>query len=175
MPLLLLSTDKQCILSNFIYNSTAMFLLKTLYPGRDSNPGLLVPEADAMSTAPRRQGNFVQNLVFDRLCVVRQLKSKICRICVVRQKLKLFNCQTAQNLSGPIKFCKKKCKKRKRFNKARAVVKFEKIFFLNILNEILLQIFFTGIIFHDWQQLIRDLYCIHRVKSTLFIKSTRVL
>jgi hypothetical protein len=30
--------------------------LKNLIPLRDSNPGLLVPEADAMSTAPRRQG-----------------------------------------------------------------------------------------------------------------------
>jgi hypothetical protein len=30
--------------------------LKTLHaPWRDSNPGLLVPEADAMSIAPRRQ------------------------------------------------------------------------------------------------------------------------
>jgi hypothetical protein len=26
-------------------------------PWRDSNPGLLAPEADVMSTAPRRQGN----------------------------------------------------------------------------------------------------------------------
>jgi hypothetical protein len=30
--------------------------LKTLYPGRDLKPGLFVPEADAMSTAPRRPG-----------------------------------------------------------------------------------------------------------------------
>jgi hypothetical protein len=30
---------------------------KNLIPWRDLNPGLLVPEADAMSTAPRRQGN----------------------------------------------------------------------------------------------------------------------
>jgi hypothetical protein len=41
------STHKQCILSHFLTN---------LIPWRDSNPGLLVPEADAMSTAPRRQG-----------------------------------------------------------------------------------------------------------------------
>jgi hypothetical protein len=47
------STHKQCILSHFIHNSTAMFFLKNLIPLRDSNPGLLVPEADAMSTAPR--------------------------------------------------------------------------------------------------------------------------
>jgi hypothetical protein len=30
--------------------------LKTLYPGGLRNPGLLVPEADAASTAPRPQG-----------------------------------------------------------------------------------------------------------------------
>jgi hypothetical protein len=30
--------------------------LKNFLPWRDSNPGLLVPEVDAMSTAPRRQG-----------------------------------------------------------------------------------------------------------------------
>jgi hypothetical protein len=30
--------------------------LKNLIPWRDPNPGHLVPEADAMSTAPRRQG-----------------------------------------------------------------------------------------------------------------------
>jgi hypothetical protein len=56
------SFSKQCILSHFIHNSTARYVsLKTLFPQnlipwRDSNPGLLVPEADAMSTAPRRQG-----------------------------------------------------------------------------------------------------------------------
>jgi hypothetical protein len=33
--------------------------LKTLYPVRDLNLGLLVPEADAMSTALRRQGEFL--------------------------------------------------------------------------------------------------------------------
>jgi hypothetical protein len=30
--------------------------LKNLIPWRDSNTGLLISEADAMSTAPRRQG-----------------------------------------------------------------------------------------------------------------------
>jgi hypothetical protein len=30
---------------------------KNLIPWRDSNPGLLAPEADAMPTAARRQGN----------------------------------------------------------------------------------------------------------------------
>jgi hypothetical protein len=50
-----LSTHKQCILSHFIHHSAAMFP-KNLIPSWDSNPGLLVPEADAMSTPPRRQG-----------------------------------------------------------------------------------------------------------------------
>jgi hypothetical protein len=39
---------------HFIHNSTA--IPKSLLPWRDSNQGLLVPEVDAMSTAPRRQG-----------------------------------------------------------------------------------------------------------------------
>jgi hypothetical protein len=55
MPLFLLSTHKQCILSHFIQNSIAVFPKNPL-PCRYLNPGLLVPEADAMSTAPRRQG-----------------------------------------------------------------------------------------------------------------------
>jgi hypothetical protein len=57
MPLFLLSTHKQCSLSHFIHKSTAMYVsLKNLKPWWDSNPGLLIPEADAMSTVPRRQG-----------------------------------------------------------------------------------------------------------------------
>jgi hypothetical protein len=52
MPLFLLSTHKQC---HFIHNSTAMYP-ENLIPLRDSNLGLLVLEADAMSSAPRRQG-----------------------------------------------------------------------------------------------------------------------
>jgi hypothetical protein len=57
MPLFLLSMHKQRIFSNFINTSTAMYLYfpKNLTLWWDSNPGLLVPEADAMSTAPRRQ------------------------------------------------------------------------------------------------------------------------
>jgi hypothetical protein len=51
MPLFI-STHKQCMLSYFIHNSTALFP-KNLIPWRDSNPGLLVPEVDAMSTGPR--------------------------------------------------------------------------------------------------------------------------
>jgi hypothetical protein len=56
MPLFLLSTHKQCILSHFINNSTATYIPKNLIPWQDLNPGLLVPEADTMYTAPRRQG-----------------------------------------------------------------------------------------------------------------------
>jgi hypothetical protein len=41
--------------------------LKNLIPWWDSNPGLLVPEADAMSTAPRRQGTLVEDVTSD-LC-----------------------------------------------------------------------------------------------------------
>jgi hypothetical protein len=37
---------------------------KNLIPWRDLNPGLLVPEADAMSTAPRRQGWTLNNLLY---------------------------------------------------------------------------------------------------------------
>jgi hypothetical protein len=36
---------------------------KKLVSSRDSNPDLLVPEADAMSTEPRRQGMRVTNVV----------------------------------------------------------------------------------------------------------------
>jgi hypothetical protein len=38
-----------------IHNNIALFFLKTW---RDSNPGLDVSEADAMSSATRRQGKF---------------------------------------------------------------------------------------------------------------------
>jgi hypothetical protein len=41
-----------------LYTTALLYFPKNLIPWRDSNPGLLVPEADAMSTAPRRQGNF---------------------------------------------------------------------------------------------------------------------
>jgi hypothetical protein len=37
---------------------------KNLMPWRDSNPGLLVPEAGAMSTAPRRRGLVLLILIF---------------------------------------------------------------------------------------------------------------
>jgi hypothetical protein len=57
MPLLLLSTHKQCILSHF-YTTALRCFPKNLIPWRGLNPGLLVPEVDAMSIAPCRQGTF---------------------------------------------------------------------------------------------------------------------
>jgi hypothetical protein len=43
-----------------ILHKTALLCFpKKRIPWRDSNPGLLVPEADAMSTAPRRQGDII--------------------------------------------------------------------------------------------------------------------
>jgi hypothetical protein len=44
MPIKSFYTQQHCYVS-----------LKNLIPWRDSNPGLLDPEADAMSTAPRSQ------------------------------------------------------------------------------------------------------------------------
>jgi hypothetical protein len=41
---------------------------KNLLPWWDSNPGLLVPEADEMSTAPRRQGK--GKLLTNRLLII---------------------------------------------------------------------------------------------------------
>jgi hypothetical protein len=38
-----------------LYTTALLCLPKNLIPWRDSNPGLLVPEADAMSTASRRR------------------------------------------------------------------------------------------------------------------------
>jgi hypothetical protein len=54
-----LHVDKETPLPVFSFFTTVKALLcvpKNLIPWRDSNQGLLVPEADAMSTAPRRQG-----------------------------------------------------------------------------------------------------------------------
>jgi hypothetical protein len=39
-----------------LYTTALLCFPKNLIPWRVSNPGLLVPEADSMSTAPRRQG-----------------------------------------------------------------------------------------------------------------------
>jgi hypothetical protein len=44
-------------ISPFQHTTALLCFPKNLIPLRDSNPGLLVPEADAMSTAPRYQGN----------------------------------------------------------------------------------------------------------------------
>jgi hypothetical protein len=38
-----------------LFTTTLLCFPKNLIPWQDSNPGLLVPEADAMSIAPRRQ------------------------------------------------------------------------------------------------------------------------
>jgi hypothetical protein len=49
------SIHRHCILSH-LYTTALLFFPKNLIPWLDSNPGLLVPEADAMSTAPSSQG-----------------------------------------------------------------------------------------------------------------------
>jgi hypothetical protein len=54
MPLFLLFKTPTMHIKPF-YTALLCFP-KNLTPWWDSNPGLLVPEADAMSTAPRRQG-----------------------------------------------------------------------------------------------------------------------
>jgi hypothetical protein len=43
--------------SFYMYTTALLCFPKNLIPWRDSNPGLLVPERDAMSTAPRHQGD----------------------------------------------------------------------------------------------------------------------
>jgi hypothetical protein len=51
-----------------ILNTTALQCFpKNPIPWRDSNPGPLIPEADAMSTAPRCQGDIwqLENQCFD--------------------------------------------------------------------------------------------------------------
>jgi hypothetical protein len=50
-------TNNAYYVSHCTRNSTAMFH-KNLIPRRDSNPGLLVPDTNAMSTAPHCQGKF---------------------------------------------------------------------------------------------------------------------
>jgi hypothetical protein len=47
----------------FLYTTALLCYPLKLIPWQDSNPGPLVPEANAMSTAPRRQGYFGQFLV----------------------------------------------------------------------------------------------------------------
>jgi hypothetical protein len=53
MPLFVLSMH---IIKSFYTQQHCYGSLKNLIPWRDSNPGLLVPDTDAMTTAPRRQG-----------------------------------------------------------------------------------------------------------------------
>jgi hypothetical protein len=45
-----------------LYTTSLRCFPKNLIPWRDSNPGLLVPEADAMSTAPRRRARAAINI-----------------------------------------------------------------------------------------------------------------
>jgi hypothetical protein len=60
MPLVLLfNTQAMHIKSFYTYTTALLWLPKNLIPWRDSNPGLLVPEANVTSTAPRRQGFFL--------------------------------------------------------------------------------------------------------------------
>jgi hypothetical protein len=56
----------------YICTSIAMFSLKILTSWRDSNCSILssVPQADAMTTAPSRQGvHFMNNSLVSSLCV----------------------------------------------------------------------------------------------------------
>jgi hypothetical protein len=50
------NTQTTHIKSFYVYTTALICFPKNLIPWRDSNIGLLVLEADAMSTAPRRQG-----------------------------------------------------------------------------------------------------------------------
>jgi hypothetical protein len=59
MPLFLLFNTQTMHIKSFYTQQHCYVFLKNLIPWRDSNPGLLVPEADTMSTAPRRQGNLI--------------------------------------------------------------------------------------------------------------------
>jgi hypothetical protein len=51
-------SNTQTMHIKLLYTTALLCFPKNLMPWRDSNPGLLVPEADAMSSAPRRQGVF---------------------------------------------------------------------------------------------------------------------
>jgi hypothetical protein len=51
------NTQSMHIKSFYVYTTALLCFPKNLIPWRDSKPGLLVHEADAMSTAPRRQGH----------------------------------------------------------------------------------------------------------------------
>jgi hypothetical protein len=49
-------SNTQTMHIKLLYTTALLCFPKNLIPWRDSNSGLLVPEADATSTAPRRQG-----------------------------------------------------------------------------------------------------------------------
>jgi hypothetical protein len=57
------STHKQCILKSFYAQQHCYVFPKNLRPWRDLNPGLLAPEAGAMSTATRRQGQSLNPMI----------------------------------------------------------------------------------------------------------------
>jgi hypothetical protein len=56
MPLFLLFNTQTMHIKVILYTTALLCFPKNLIPWWDLNPGLLVPEADAMSTASRRQG-----------------------------------------------------------------------------------------------------------------------
>jgi hypothetical protein len=57
------NTQTRHIKSSCTYTKALLCFPKNLIPWRDSNPSFLVPEADAMYTAPRRQGVFSNSYV----------------------------------------------------------------------------------------------------------------
>jgi hypothetical protein len=58
-------------ISPFQHTTALLCFPKNLIPLRDSNPGLLVPEVDVMSTAPRYQGNIFTSYANKLPCVCR--------------------------------------------------------------------------------------------------------
>jgi hypothetical protein len=62
MPFILFFNTQTMHIESKTHNSIAMFFLKP-YTLAGFEPGSAVPEADAMSTAPRRQGIFCKTLI----------------------------------------------------------------------------------------------------------------
>jgi hypothetical protein len=56
MPSFLLFNSQTMHIKSFYTQQHCYVSLKNLLPWQDSNPGLLVLEVDAISTAPHRQG-----------------------------------------------------------------------------------------------------------------------
>jgi hypothetical protein len=58
-----------------LYTTALLSFPKNIIPWRDSNQGFIVPKADAMSSAPRRQGNlkkgFLYGFYFHSICTVQ--------------------------------------------------------------------------------------------------------